>query len=305
MSYHAAMQDACAAVGITVPRTVRPGEWCKSPVIGKARTNGSGRVLIDPDQRGGVAFNWVTNQHQRFRVGGDAINGHAERPRRDYEAERKQQAEREEVARICDKIVRGCTEAPHPYLAAKGFPYEEGLVIDTISPLIPDHQLGQDIAFRFPQGQGPFLIVPGRIGKTVVTVQIITPEGEKKNIYRGKMGGASHRIATGRETWVCEGIATAMSVRAALRLLNRSATVLCAFSAANVAKVASGLRGSIIAADHDKPIEQLSNLGTGEFYAANSGCQWVMPPAMGDFNDMHQSDGLRAVALHLRGIGVG
>ena len=33
--------------------------------------------------------------------------------------------------------------------------------------------------------------------------------------------------------------------------------------------------------------------------------QWVQPPAMGDFNDMHQADGLRAVAVHLRGAVMG
>ena len=149
-----------------------------------------------------------------------------------------------------------------------------------------------------PEGDGPFLIVPGRIGKAVTTVQFIGADGAKKNILRGAMSGASHRIATGQRLVVCEGIATALSVRAALRLLNVSATVLSAFSAANVAKVAAG--HGFIAADHDKPLPQLHGKGTGEFYAAASGCQWSMPPVLGDFNDMHQRDGLRAVALHLR-----
>lgn len=118
-------------------------------------------------------------------------------------------------------------------------------------------------------------------------------------------GGASHRIATGRLPVVCEGIATAMSVRAALRLLSLSASVFSAFSASNVAKVAAGIAGAWIAADNDKPIEALGNLGTGEFYAAQSGCKWTMPPELGDFNDLHMAQGLRAVALHLRGGGGG
>jgi hypothetical protein len=30
-----------------------------------------------------------------------------------------------------------------------------------------------------------------------------------------------------------------------------------------------------------------------------------MPAALGDFNDWHQAEGLRAVAMHLRGVGMG
>jgi putative DNA primase/helicase len=173
-------------------------------------------------------------------------------------------------------------------------------VIEDVRPLLPSGELGERIARAMPEGDGPLLIVPGRIGGSVTTVQFITPEGAKKNILGGAMGGAAHRIATGRETWVCEGIATALSVRAALRLLGRSATVLSAFSASNVAKVAAGLRGAIIAADHDKPVDAFDGLGTGEYYARRSGCTWTQPGERGDFNDMHVRDGLRLVALHLR-----
>ena len=144
---------------------------------------------------------------------------------------------------------------------------------------------------------------PGSILR-IETLQFITADGDKKNLLRGKMGGATHRIATGRETWVCEGIATALTVRAALRLLGRSVTVLSAFSASNVGKVAAGIPNARIAADHDKPQEQLHGKGTGEFYADASGRKWVMPPELGDFNDMHQAKGLRDVAVYLKGAGM-
>ena len=67
-----------------------------------------------------------------------------------------------------------------------------------------------------------------------------------------------------------------------------------------VAQVAEGIPGSRIAADHDKPVETLEGLGAGEFYARRSGRVWTMPGKVGDFNDLHQSDGLRSVALHLK-----
>lgn len=302
MSIHAAMADACRAVGIKPPkRQPIPGRWIATDTESGANGKGDGRVKLDEDGRGGVAWNHQTQQHQRFREAG--LDGAAPAPiRRDPEKERRLQAEQRQVDQACTDIVAACQQARHPYLARKGFPDELGLVHDAPWRHFPAGWLGEAMGKAMPEGEGPFLIVPGRVGRKITTVQFITAAGEKKNILRGVMGGASHRIAVGRETWVCEGIATALSVRAALRLLGRSATVLSAFSAANVAKVASGIQGAIISADHDKPLPQLHGKGTGEFHAAASGCRWVMPPMLGDFNDMHQSEGLRAVAMLLREI---
>ncbi|MCJ8138587.1 toprim domain-containing protein [Falsirhodobacter halotolerans] len=298
-----AMREACQAIGIDVPRAPAPGRWVKSAVVGKGRQNTSGRVLIFDDRQGGIAHNWATGQQQRFSVRGP---GAAPTPiRRDPAKEQRDQADQRAIEATCQRIVRAARPQPHPYLNAKGFPDEEGLVCEDLHRHLPAGRLGEVLAKAMPEGPGPFLIVPGRIGDRITTVQFIAPDGAKKNILRGIMGGASHRIATGRETWVCEGIATALTIRAALRFMGRSATVLAAFSASNVAKVAAGIPGSIIAADNDKPVEQFGGLGTGEFYARRSGLRWSMPPAAGDFNDMMQQDGLRAVAVHLRGVSMG
>ena len=295
MSIHDAMREACATVGIAVPRRCDPGRWAKSAVIGKSSANASGRVLIFDDQRGGIAYNWASGQQQRFTV---QEQGEVVARPRDLAKERQQEADRIEIERICGLIVKGCTPLPHPYLARKGFPEERGLVCDNPRAFLPDNRVAEMIEYAIPKCDGPVLIVPGRIGNALTTVQFITPDGEKVNVRGGRIGGACHRIATGRETWVCEGIATALSVRAALKILGRSVTVLSTFAANNTAKVAQP--GSIIAADHDKPVETLGGLGTGEYYARQSGCKWIMPPAQGDFNDMHQAEGLRAVAMLLR-----
>jgi len=298
MSLHDAMKDACAAVGIELPRKAIPGRWVRTDTL-ESNGKGDGSVIVNHDGETGVAWNHQTAQHKRFRVGQEPGKP-APRRERDLAAERRAEAERAEVERIAAAIVGGCQPAAHPYLARKGFPDEIGLVVDDPRAMMPDTPLGRRLAAAVPEAEGPMLIVPGRIGRTITTVQFITAEGGKKNILGGRMGGAAHRIATGRETWVCEGIATALSVRAALRLLGRSATVLSAFSASNVAKVASSIPCAIIAADNDKPVDAFDGLGTGEFYARKAGVPWVQPPALGDFNDMHQAEGLRSVALLLR-----
>lgn len=305
MTLAAAMSDACAAVGIRPPRSTKPGQWIACPVEGKAAANRSGRVMVWPDSTGGICWNHVTNQQQRFTVAGLAGSGEARAPRRDIEAERLDRERREAAIEAAGRMVRYAAQDVHPYLARKGFPEEIGLVVGNPADFIPADAFFDGARFQVSQMVGPFLIVPGRIGGQVVTVQMIDAEGAKLNMKAAPMGGAAHRIATGRETWVCEGLATALSVRAALRLLGRSATVLSAFSAANVGKVAAGLRGSIIAADHDGPQESLHGLGAGEYYARGAGCTYAMPAAPGDWNDMHMAEGLRAVAMALREVRAG
>lgn len=309
MTLHDALRDACREVGIIPPPGyVSPGHTRRVPVEGKRPTNRSGAVKVDVTGRAGVATNFVTGQSVRFTDAGarpmTAADRRAEREAAKARA-REEAARREEVARICGAMVDAAEQAKHPYLAAKGFPEELGLVIEDPRRVIPGHKLGEAIIRRLPTGPGPYLIVPGWIAKRVSTVQLIDAEGGKKNIYGGAIGGAAHRIATGRETWVCEGIATALSVRAALRLLGRSATVLSAFAANNTAEVASRLTGAVIAADHDTPQDALKGLGAGEYYARKAGGAWIMPPELGDWNDYHAAHGLREVALRLREVRAG
>jgi putative DNA primase/helicase len=297
-----ALHAACREIGIKPPsRRLVPGRWTRTDTL-ESNGKGDAEVMLQDDGKGVCAVNWQTGQRKTVRLGDAA--GEATPYRRDPARERAKAAEHAEVELICAAIVKGCTVGKHPYLERKGFPDAEGLILDDLWRHC-EGNLGAAILAAAPPSEAPLLVIPGRIGGKVTTVQFITPEGEKKNILRGQIGGACHRIATGAETWVCEGIATAMSVNAALRLLGRSATVLCAFAASNVERVAKGLTGAVIAADHDKPVETLGGLGTGEFYATRSGRKWVMPPEPGDWNDHHQAHGLRSVALLLRGFGSG
>lgn len=299
-----AVNQACAAVGIEPPaRRLVPDVWVRTDTKGK-NGKGDGSVKLDADLNGGTAMNYQTGLHQRFRLGVASNDNRPVDPKvaeKRRERERQIEAERREVERICAAIVAGCREDRHAYFDKKGFPEEQGLVCDDPRAFFPAGRFGEALVKALPDAGGlPLLVIPGRIGGKIVTVQFITTTGEKKNILKGQMGGAFHRIATGRDTWVCEGIGTALTVRAALKVLGANATVLSAFSASNVGKVAEGIAGARIAADHDKPVETLENRGAGEFYARRSGRKFVMPPDLGDWNDHHQKHGLRAVALLLR-----
>jgi hypothetical protein len=297
-----AMRAACAELKVSPPkRRPAPGRMTRTDTLGKNGRNDA-VVLIFDDETGGMVWNHQTAQSTRFTVRGvGEVKRDPEAERRSRDREAREQAERKLVATICGELVRGCRVDEHPYLRAKGFPDERGLVVDDPRQFFPEGKFGDVLAKALPEGESPFLVIPGRVGVAITTVQFITPDGAKKNILRGVMSGASHRIATGRDTWVCEGIGTALTVRAALKLLGLSVTVLSAFSASNVGAVAERIPGARIAADHDKPVESLEGRGAGEFYARRSGRKWIMPVQQGeDFNDQHQREGLRAVALRLR-----
>lgn len=160
----------------------------------------------------------------------------------------------------------------HRYLELKGFPKQMGLVHENI------------------------LLVPARIGSTIVSLQEIFIDGEKKNLPGGRMSGASFSLGSGRLEVLCEGFATGLSIKAALAGLNLPARVTCCFSASNVATVAEKRPGALVLADHDKPVKQFGGLGTGEFYARRTGLPWAMPPDLGtDANDLHLAAGLPAL----------
>ena len=88
MSLEAALQGACRAIGIRPPRRTKPGHWVACPVEGKAASNGAGRVLIFDDGRGGICWNHITGQQQRFTAKGLANPEELRAPKRDPQAER-------------------------------------------------------------------------------------------------------------------------------------------------------------------------------------------------------------------------
>ena len=96
------------------------------------------------------------------------------------------------------------------------------------------------------------------------------------------------------EQWWCEGLATGLSILAALRLLSRRARVTVCFSALNLSRVARE-RG-IVVADRDEESR------TGENAARQTGLRYWLPPDPGDANDFHQAYGVRALADELRKI---
>jgi putative DNA primase/helicase len=170
----------------------------------------------------------------------------------------------------------------HPYLAAKGFPKEKGLVLDG-ELLIPMRE------FRFY--------------KQVNSLQRITAAGEKKFLFGGKAQGSVFFIgpAVPHERWLVEGYATGLSVRAALHELHRDAQIVVCFSDSNLAHVGKLVKElqprAYVFGDNDKS-------GAGQRAAEATGLPWVMAADEGeDANDVQQRQGIRALAKIIRSVG--
>jgi len=170
----------------------------------------------------------------------------------------------------------------HEYLTAKGFHDEQGSVLKI-------------------EGK-PVLLIPMRLGKSLVGLQQIWPDGTKKFLYGQRTSGATFSFDNKGMNIVCEGYATALSVRAAMKQLKRRYTIHVCFSAANMVKVAAGLEPGLVIADNDAS-------GTGQAAAAEIGWPvWISDQVGEDANDYHRRVGLFAFSQSLThsmlGIGV-
>ena len=206
----------------------------------------------------------------------------AKRRRREAEAAAKAEAMLMEAEYVDPRARRArngrqSDEVPsaHPYLVAKGFPEQGGLVLDG-SLLVP---------MRHYQAY-----------ERVQSVQMIGPDGSKKFLPGGKASEAVYKIGKGAERYYCEGYATALSVRAALKRLYRDqhSEVWVCFSAGNIPKVALSSRRSMVIADNDES-------GAGERAAQQTGLPYWMPEEPGtDANDVMLSHGVEALADAIR-----
>lgn len=272
--------DFASAHGLIIDRLVE-GRWARVKTTDKIKKrNGSYKFMGD------VGF--VQNHATMEKVAVWKPDGRVEQV--DRAAMRRMMAEsariereRQQDARAkAEDMVKAAKLEPHPYLAAKGFPTEKGLVLE---------------------GE---LLIPMReftLYRQINSVQRIKADGSKLFLPGGKAKGSVFFIGpmVPRERWLCEGYATGLSTRAALRLLYRDAQIIVCFSAGNLAHIGQLVKNlncpAYVMADNDAS-------GAGAKAAAETGLPWVMSPLGGeDANDLHQRAGLRALANLIRDVG--
>ncbi|MEW9808580.1 hypothetical protein [Mesorhizobium marinum] len=292
MNVEQAITSACDQVGITVPKRVTTfGRWMKTDTLSGKSGRGDGRVIVNEHHV--TAWNWQTGEQRTVALKDEFSPVERKEIARQIERDGQEQKRRAKAAAdIAASMIAKAKPAQHPYLIGKGFQHERALVIEAASVL--------DIGGRYllPEHVGEkAILVPARIGNRVSSLQLIWEDGTKKFLAGGEMDGAAQRLSSGSFTWLCEGFATGLSLRTALKALHRSDCVLCCFSAYNVKVVARSLKGRrAIVTDNDKPLRQYDGLGTGEWYARQTNLPYLMPPQLGDdLNDLHLRDGIFGV----------
>lgn len=181
-------------------------------------------------------------------------------------AEDEQKKKQHQAMQRAVGMLNGSGLSTHSYLEAKGFPDEQGNV------------LWQD-------GK-PVLLIPMRVAGNLVGVQQIDEDGGKKFLYGQRTSGAVFTFDNKGMNVLCEGYATALSVRLAFKQMKQRYTLHVCFSAGNMAKVAAGLEPGLLIADNDAS-------GTGQRVADESGWKYWLSDRVGeDANDFHQRVGL-------------
>jgi len=255
--------DFCRIHGVIVDREPPIGVWKRYPTQDKpTHRNGAVKYM------GTHAFiqNHATmTEIEVWHAEGDSVMDPNKARKAVEAAARDIREKQQEAARKAASILNQCQIGYHPYLKSKGFEEEQGNVWKT--------------------DDGLLLVIPMRVGHHLVGCQIIKEDGEKKFLFGQRTSGAYFCFDNKGPNILCEGYATALSIRAAMKVLKRRYTLYTCFSAGNMKKVASTLPNGFVVADND-----LSR--TGQNTAEAIGWPYFMSEAVGDFNDLHQSTSL-------------
>ena len=178
------------------------------------------------------------------------------------EAEQKREELQKKAASKAAYLLNNCQKAFHDYLKNKGFEDEPGNV--------------------YVKEGVPYLVIPMRVGSSLVGAQVISPEGDKKFLFGQRTKGAEFVFDNHGPHIFVEGYATALSVRAAMKALKMRYTIHVCFSAQNLLHISKRFPDGFIIADNDAS-------ETGQRIAEQSGLRWWMPPTVNqDFNDYMQ-----------------
>jgi putative DNA primase/helicase len=181
-------------------------------------------------------------------------------------AEDEQKKRQHQAMQRAVGMLNGSGMSTHPYLEAKGFKDEQGNVL-------------------WLDGK-PVLLIPMRVGGSLVGLQQIDQDGGKKFLYGQRTSNAVFTFDNKGMNVLCEGYATALSVRLAFKQMKQRYTLHVCFSAGNMAKVAAGLEPGLLIADNDAS-------GTGQRVAEESGWKYWLSDRVGeDANDTHRRIGL-------------
>ena len=262
--------DFCRAHGISIDREPPIGIWKRYPTEDHpSKRNGAVKFMGD---HAFIQNHATETEISLWQAEGDtAID--LERIRRiAKDASRDIQDKQMKAAQKAAFILNQCQIGFHPYLEKKGFKEEQGNIWKHENELL--------------------LAIPMRIGQRLVGCQIIHEDGTKKFLFGQATSMAEFVFDNHGPDILCEGYATALSVKAAMKALKRRYKLHVCFSAGNMKKVAATLQGGFVVADHDKLNPMTGTRAGHEVAKAIGWPTWMPEDELMDANDVHQRDGL-------------
>jgi len=223
--------------------------WTRVPTVDKPQSR-NGAYIFDGES--GAVQNWALHEKP--------VSWRSKNQTRDPQiAVRKakasidQEANHKKAAGKASWILNQCKKQTHPYMASKGFPNEKVNVWNEM------------------------IVIPMRIAGSLSGLQLISADGKKTFLTGQKNKGACTVIDNKGKVILCEGMATAMSIRRALKAMRRRYTIVICFSASNILEMSKIYPDCVVVADND-PV--------GIRVAKQTQRVYCLPPTDGeDFND--------------------
>ncbi len=262
------------ACGIIIDDYPPVGRWVRLPTEDKPKKrNGAVKWMVD---HAFVQNHATQTEVSVWRQEGESTEADRRKVAQIVsDAKEKIEAGQRRAAGKAEWILSQCELAGHPYLKAKGFTDEAANVWLT-------------------DDKKQLLVIPMRVGERLVGCQLIDQDGNKKFLTGQRTSDAAFVIDNRGPAVLCEGYATALSIRAALGAIRARYTLYVCFSAHNMGRIARALPRGLIVADNDAS-------GTGESVARETGWPYFMPPLVGqDFNDFHRATSLFKCSQALR-----
>lgn len=251
------------AHGLTINRALILGQWVAVPTDDKPQKR-NGRYKFMGSH--GWVQNWATMDAPALWSSESPSVAVSQRA-----ADIAKKADAESVARALKAakkagwILHQSKTDIHEYLKRKGFPEELGMV-------------------WHPVDSPAFLVVPMRLDGHLIGCQLIQGDGTKKFLFGQRTKGAAYVIDSKGVPIFCEGYATGLSIRAAMKAMKHRYTIYVCFSAGNMREVAAKINGGLVVADND-------DMGIKTAQAIGKP-YWLSPVGGEDFNDFHLRTGL-------------
>ena len=262
--------DFCRAHGILIDREPPIGVWKRYPTHDKP-THRNGAVCFMGTH--GHVQNWATmTEPETWHAEGDSVMDPSKARKLVEAAHRDIRDKQERAAQKAGFILHQCQIGYHPYLKSKGFEEEQTNVWKNENELL--------------------MVIPMRVGHRLVGCQIINEEGTKRFLGGQRTSEATFTMDNKGPHILAEGMATALSIKAAMKALKRRYTLHVCFSAGNMIKLAATLPGGYVVADHDKLNPQTGTRAGHEAVKKIGWPHWMPEEELMDANDVHQRDGL-------------